>query len=330
MMLPGELPLRTFLKPIDRFLSHPRTTEVVCNRPGEIGVEADGKWSWHDVPEFTFDRLDQIAIGAAFMASKDFDRDNSYVGTTLPDGHRCHMVRPPGTVEGVIGMCIRKPSAEAPTMDDKGFLNLFRNTNAPVSRSKQADGILTELLRKKDYFNFFKTARRAKKTIDVCGPTGKGKTHFLKRMLAATHEDQRTVTIEGDVEFGPIGPRNRFSLLYNDQHEKMKPNVVVPVALRFRPDELWFQETRGEEAWTVLRARASGHGGGGTTWHAPEGQEIESFMLMCREYPPVQALEDAHLRRIVTQYIDIIVWCDKQPDDDFEVPRVWFKGAQDA
>jgi len=58
--------LRHLLTPFQPFLANPETTEVVVNRPGEIGVESAGVWSWYQEPSLTFDWLDSLGILAAF------------------------------------------------------------------------------------------------------------------------------------------------------------------------------------------------------------------------------------------------------------------------
>ena len=327
-MLPGELPLRAFLEPIRSELTDRRTTEIVVNRPGEVGIEQGGEWHWRDVPEFTFERLDQIGILAAYQTGRNFDADNPFAGSTLPDGQRIHLARPGATAPGIISMCIRKPSATARKVDDEDFSALFTKVNAPVSRSRQNDDELVHLLKTKQMRAFFKLARRSKKTVDVCGPTGGGKTDFLKRLMQETDKGARILTIESDAEFGPVGPRNYVNFFFNEQHPRMQPEMAVAAALRFRPDEIWFQETRGAEAWAVMRARAAGHRGGGTSWHASEGMEIAALMLMMRQHDAAKSLEDDVLRALCLQYVDIIVWCDRVPDEGFQIPRVWMKGRE--
>ena len=73
-MLHGERTLRYLLETggIQPFLDDQATTEVVINKPEEIGVERGGKWSWHDA-DLSFDRLDAIGILAAAMTSRDVD-----------------------------------------------------------------------------------------------------------------------------------------------------------------------------------------------------------------------------------------------------------------
>jgi type IV secretion system protein VirB11 len=99
-MLPGERPLRAFLEPISDILAAPETTEVAINRPGEVGYEQGGKWSWREEPSLTFDRLDQIGILAGYQTGRDLDGDHPLCGSTLPDGQRIHVCRPPATLPG--------------------------------------------------------------------------------------------------------------------------------------------------------------------------------------------------------------------------------------
>src|SRR5271167_520044 len=97
-MLPGERPLRAFLEPIAYDLADPGVREIVVNRPCEVGVERVDGWSFRAIPEFTFDRLDQIGILAAYLTGRDLDGDHPFAGSTLPDGQRIQICRPPATL----------------------------------------------------------------------------------------------------------------------------------------------------------------------------------------------------------------------------------------
>src|ERR1700712_3198095 len=99
-MRSGELPLRAFLSPIDAELADPSVREIVINEPGWVAVERSSGWTWREVPEFTFDRLDQISILAGWLLSKDVDAANPICMTTLPGGQRCTICRPPATMPG--------------------------------------------------------------------------------------------------------------------------------------------------------------------------------------------------------------------------------------
>jgi type IV secretion system protein VirB11 len=325
----GETSLRQMLQPIVRALNDEAVTEVVINRPGEVGVEREGKWHWLAVPEFTTDRLDAIAILAAAMTSRDVDSDHPYCNSTLPDGQRIQIALPPATLPGVISLTIRKPSARARRLDDDDFLDLFSATNIGPAASTLHDAELCRLLQARDFRAFFRLARQARKTICATGKTGSGKTEFLRRLMQETREADRIVTIESDPEFGHLGPRNRVNLFYNEQHPAMAAEDVVKASLRMRPDEIWFQEVRGAEAFALLRAWAAGHRGGGTTWHADEGQEIEALTLMVSQHPAAQAFPEDRITDFCRQFIDIIVWCDRG-EDGFRAPRIWFKAAEET
>lgn len=325
----GTLPLLAFLTPIQDALEDPTTTEIVCQKPREVGIERRGQWEWRTVPEFDFDRLDALGLLAGYMTGRDFDPAHPYCGSTLPGSQRIQLCRPPATRPGTIALAIRCPPQTARKLDDPDFDALHSEVNMPVSRASRHDAELRELLRAKRIREFMKLARRAGKTIDVTGPTGSGKTDYARRLMQETNVGKRLVTIESDPEYGQIGPRNTVNLFYNEQHPEMAPEKAVAAALRMRPDEIFFQETRGAEAFAVLRARAAGHRGGGTTWHADEGKEIDALALMVRQSPAAANLSDDTIREFCLKYVDIIVWCNRYDDVGYKVPRIWMKGMDE-
>ena len=58
----GEATLRHLLAPIQDVFDDPATTEIVVQRPGEVGIERHGQWSWRHVEAFDFQRLDAIGL----------------------------------------------------------------------------------------------------------------------------------------------------------------------------------------------------------------------------------------------------------------------------
>ena len=54
-----------YLAPLRPFLEPETVTEVVVNRPGEVGVEADGVWRWAEAPDLTEAWLRTLAVAAA-------------------------------------------------------------------------------------------------------------------------------------------------------------------------------------------------------------------------------------------------------------------------
>ena len=317
--------LRALLAPFAPFLADPETTEVVVNRPGEIGVERAGSWSWREEPSLTFDRLDAIGVLAAFHSSQDLSPSQPLCAATLPGGERLQVCRPPATPAGMISLTIRKPGERVGRIGDEGFGSMFAGANAGPSRRSLADKKLIELHRARDWPEFFRLAMRERKTIGVCGKTGSGKTTLLKKLLAEIPDTERIVTIEDTAEFGTAGPANRVNLFYGDGRANLTAEDVLKASLRCRPDRIIMQEVRGAEAFGFFRALASGHSGA-TSWHAEEGHEWDALELMVKQSAAGAAIADEAIRRYLRQYIDCLVYVARDATR-FHAPRVWLKAA---
>lgn len=325
-MLCGERTLRYLLNAggIQPFLDDQDTTEVVVNKPGEIGVERKGRWSWHEA-DLSFDRLDAIGILAASMTSRDVDSTQPLCTSTLPGGERIQICRPPATLPDRISLTIRKPATFARTADDPDFVPLFSSANSTLSRRAKIDEALIALKRDGRWREFWGLARKSRKTIGITGRTGSGKTDVAKRLLQLTDPETRVVTIEDNPETRGLGPRNTVNIFYGDSRARLTAEAAVQAALRMRPDEIHLAEIRGAEAFAFLRAVAAGHPGSLTTWHADEGQEIAALVAMVKQHEAGRALDDVEER--IRGFVDIIVWCDRN-EDGFAAPRVWMRAEE--
>lgn len=332
MMRPGERPLRAALDPFSAALADPTTTEVVVNQPGEFGVEAAGRWTWHDAPDLTYDRLDRIGILAASMSGKDVDAAHPLAEASLPNGERIHICRPAATSSGIISLTIRRPSAHARTIDDPDFDALFEEANIPSARKIEQDAHLVELKRAGDWRGLFRAAVKGRKTIGVTGSTGSGKTDLLRRLMQEVDERERIITIEDASEFGKMRQRNRVALFHSSGSASLAnltAEDLVKTALRMRPDRIMIQEVRAGDAFAFIRVVAAGHPGSVTTWHAEEGEAFDALELMVKQHPAGNAIPDAKVRAYLMRHLDIVVWCSKDIDR-FSAPNVWLKAEQQA
>ena len=132
MIRPGETTLRHLLAPVQDVLDDPATTEIVVQRPGEVGIEQHGHWSWRTIEAFDFQRLDAIGLLAGSLLSKPFDPAHPICMTTLPDGQRCTLCRPPVTAPGTISVTIRIPSKAVHRVRDPDFGDLMRAAAIPA------------------------------------------------------------------------------------------------------------------------------------------------------------------------------------------------------
>jgi type IV secretion system protein VirB11 len=327
-MLPGVRPLLNYLAPIESDIADPLVTEIVINQPAEVGIERAGIWSWRTIPEFTYDRLDQIAILAAFLTGRDVGPDSPFCGTTLPGGQRVHIARPPATKVGNYAMCIRNPPKKKPSMDDPGRAEMFAETNAVKGLLPQ-DVALLDLYLSRNFPAFLKASVKAGKTIAACGITGSGKTQLLRTLIDHADEEERLVTVESDEEFGDVGPHNKAAFFYNPNRPGQRAQDAVEAALRFYPRTLAFQEVRGAEAFALVTAIGTGHRSF-TSWHAEAGKEIHQMVRYLRLHPSHASTPDEELREIVKSSFDIIVSCvkDTSRPDPYYIPRIWFRDAE--
>jgi type IV secretion system protein VirB11 len=317
----------TLLRSFEPFSSDPMVTEIVVNRPGEIGVERAGEWSWHERDALSFDILDAIAILSAYRANKDVDPTRPLCSCVLPNELRMFIARPPATLDGKISLTMRKPAVVDRSVHDDDFEWLFSEANAPKTHKAQLDAELVRLRHAGEWRRLVLLARKHRKTIGIAGRTGSGKTDLAKRLMRITDPDIRLITIESDPETARSGPRNTVNLLFGDSRSGITPEQCVDASLRMRPDEIHLGEIRGAEGFAYLRALAAGHPGGITTWHADEGEEITALKALVKQHEAGRALDDVEKR--IKTFIDVIFWCDRSPvTKKFSVPNVWLKAEE--
>lgn len=315
----GDRTLLRLLEPIEGALNHPEVTDIVVNRPGQVGVRLAGEWQWLDVPSFDFDLLDAATILIGQRTGREFDEAHPYVNSTLPGGQRFQGVRPPGTKADRILWAIRRPPAVARRMEDDDFPALFADTNKGQTRQRRAKGNLLALYHAHDWPNFWPAARLAGMSIAFCGATGSGKSDLARRCIQVSRSNARMVTIETDDEFGEVGPDNKAPLFYDDT--QISSDEAVRIALRLVPVEIALQEVRGAEAYSLLRAMSTGHSGV-TTWHAEEGRELEALTMMARQHPAGREMSEGRLMETASNAFDVIAYCERSDDNRFRVSSV--------
>jgi flagellar protein FlaI len=104
-------------------------------------------------------------------------------------------------------------------------------------------------------------------TTIVVGTTGSGKTTLLNALLTLTRMNSKLVTIEEVREINIAHP-NWVALttrpvyyFSGDKSTEIGLFELVKLAMRMRPDILVVGEVRGEEAYVLFQAIATGHGG---------------------------------------------------------------------
>ena len=101
----------------------------------------------------------------------------------------------------------------------------------------------------------------------IIGGTGSGKTSLLNALLSLMSQNDKIVTVEEVPELSP--PLANWTQLNSRQSFQFGSGAaasitlfdLVKVSLRYRPDYIIVGEIRGEEAYVLFQALATGHGG---------------------------------------------------------------------
>jgi len=106
-----------------------------------------------------------------------------------------------------------------------------------------------------------------KKSFMIVGGTGAGKTSMLNALLSLMSQNDKIVTVEEVPELSP--PVSNWTQLHSRESFNFGDGPsgsislfdLIKVSLRYRPDYVIVGEIRGEEAFVLFQALATGHGG---------------------------------------------------------------------
>jgi len=106
-----------------------------------------------------------------------------------------------------------------------------------------------------------------KMNMMIIGGTGAGKTSMLNALLSLIRPNDKIVTVEEIAELNTLHENwvqltSRQGFKFGDNDEtSISLFDLVKLSLRYRPDYIIVGEVRGEEAYALFQAVATGHGG---------------------------------------------------------------------
>ena len=316
--------LEHYLQPVMPFLEPDDVTEIVVNRPYEVGVERRGGWMWHEAPELDPDWLMTLARTSAALTRQDITDENPICSTVLPTGERVQVLIPPVVPQGTVSFTIRKPSTVSKTIGQYGDEGLFANTRVVTEGLSDVDRQLIDLRDRGEWIRFFELAVRARKNILISGATGSGKTSLSKALIRLIPDHERLLTIEDTREL-TLPHRNVVHMIYAKDGQglaKVGPKELLESALRMRPDRILLQELRDGTAFFYLRNVNSGHPGSITTVHANSAAgAFEQLTLLVKESEGGRDLGREDIRGLLHSLVDVVVQMRKFEPADGEPAR---------
>lgn len=233
--------------PLQTIMDDPNIEDISCN-----GIDMP-LYIWHRIHEsipsnITFksnQMLNDFLVKMAHKSGKHISSAQPVLDAMLPEKHRLA-----ATFMNEVSMkgstfCIRKFKEEPFSIVD------LINVGTINSRIAAYFWIILEY----------------KKSFMIVGGTGAGKTSMLNALLGLMSQNDKIVTVEEVPELNPSVTNwtqlnSRESFNFGDGPSgSISLFDLIKVSLRYRPDYVIVGEVRGEEAYVLFQALATGHGG---------------------------------------------------------------------
>jgi len=281
--------LRTALFPLLGLIDDARITEIEANGFDDVWVKG-APWAGHRKTNVAWASPEDFrlaCIRAAEVIGRQVSEQSPLCNARLPGGERVNIAVPPACAK--IALTIRLFPAETMTFDK---LVALGSVDASV-RTMLESLVL------------------ARKSMLIAGGTGSGKTSLLNAMSQVIPSHERIVTIEDAREL-QIQQPNWVAMEtvepYHDGGTRVTIGDLVKNALRQTPDRIVVGEVRGEEAFYLLRALSTGHGGGLGTVHANDGDDALHQLQLLAQMADVAGLTTATVASMVGRAVDVVVY----------------------
>jgi len=229
---------------IDVMLKDEEIEDISCNGPN-IPV-----YIWHrfyeSLPSNVYfsskEELDSFILKLAYKSGRTVSFSNPMIDATLPEGHRIQITLGGEVTGRGTNFTIRKFRTDPITIID--LIN-FKTITAKLAA-------------------YLWIAIERKMSLLIAGGTASGKTTTLNALTVFIPINYKVITIEDTRELN-LYRQNWISSVTREVQTDFVKNItlfdLLKEALRQRPDVIIVGEVRGEEAYTLLQAIATGHGG---------------------------------------------------------------------
>jgi type IV secretion system protein VirB11 len=266
-------------------LDDPLVTEIAINGPGNVWVGKQGQrfMTPVSIEGVTARLISSLADVIAAHTNQDVNSRTPILSGRIPinlndnvpdnerGDYRVQVILAPAVEQHVAGIVnIRKPGRKVMDLDEYEASGAFDQINLPRIHSDYSDDHLRELMRDRQWKEFFKGIMKARKNIMISAGTNAGKTSWLNSLLQHIDPHERVVTIEDSREI-KLKILNKVHLLYSrgDQgRSRVTPFDLLEAILRLTPDRAIMGEIRGGEAFPFLELLNTGHTGSLSSIHS--------------------------------------------------------------
>lgn len=298
------------LQVFSHLMSDPTVTEIAVNGQGAIFYEKAATWHREENKAISLQSMMNLGKSIATFSTQKWDDTAPLLSASMPDGQRVQFVCPSAVEPGKVSMTMRIPDRHVRTLEEFSAAQLFSEVKLPSEEVSDAELALMDLLRERQYEQFFRQAVLSRMNIVVSGATGSGKTTFMKGLVQEIPRTERIITIE-DVRELFLPHENAVHLLYSKGGQgvaKVTAKDLLQACLRMKPDRILLAELRGDECLYYVRNAASGHPGSITSCHAGStALAFEQLALMIQDSPGGANLDFQMVKRLLTLTIDIVV-----------------------
>ncbi len=233
--------------PLQAIMDDPNIEDISCN-----GIDMP-VYVWHRTHEsiptnITFksnQMLNDFLVKLAHKSGKHISSAQPVLDAMLPEKHRLAATFMKEVSMKGSTFCIRKFREEPFSIVD--LINVG-TINARIAA-------------------YFWLILEYKKSFMIVGGTGAGKTSMLNALLSLMSQNDKIVTVEEVPELSPpvtnwtqLNSRESFNFADGPSGD-ISLFDLIKVSLRYRPDYVIVGEVRGEEAYVLFQALATGHGG---------------------------------------------------------------------
>jgi len=296
--MPSDLILAN-LAELERELLDDSISEIMINGNGHHFFEKAGRLHPLNVTIHPRRLMTTIEI-IAHELGKECDERNPILDGRLADGSRIAALVPPCSPDGPM-LTIRKFPKRRLTL-----LDLLQSGSLPVM-----------------VLDHVAAALKQNENILTSGGTGSGKTTMLNAFTSLLPQTSRIVVIEDtkEIQIEAKHCARMEARQKSDTFAAVTIRQLLKAALRHRPDHIVLGEVRGAEAYDLLQAMNTGHGGSLTTIHANSPQlalnRLESCVLQAGIRLPIAAI-----RRQIADAIRLVVQVKRTADGSRKVATV--------